>query len=279
MLRSLMATLDPSEASEAVLERAIGWARRFEALVVGMTIVDEPGLHGPEELIAGESYFRKINEGLLDDLRRGAEQTLARAARRCAEAGVAFKPLEDFGSPAASILAEVQRYDLVLLGRRTHFRAGYESEPDGTALRVLRSSPRPVVIVPETSPPAPADGPVVVGYDGSDQAAAAVGGLVATGLGRDRAVHVVAVGPDRLDAGRRAERGIDYLKSHGLAAEMEVVVDDGPPGAVLLERARALGAGLLVMGPCGKPVLRELLLGSTTRGVLAASPIPLFLHH
>ncbi|MFO0909934.1 MAG: universal stress protein [Isosphaeraceae bacterium] len=276
MLRSLMAAIDGTPASDAVLDLAIRWGRRFDALVVGMTIVDEPGLHGSEEMIAGETYFHKLNEEILGDMRRSAEQALSRAAVRCAEAGVAFKPLEEFGSPVASILNESQRFDLILLSRQTHFRAGYEAQPDGTALRVLRGSPRPVVVVPPQA--TLVDVPVSVAYDGSFQAASALGAFVASGLGRDAVVHILAVGADDRETSRRADRAVEFLRLHGFATETHVVKSSAAPGPILLERARALNSGLLVMGACGKPMLRELLLGSTTRTVLAETPIPLFLH-
>jgi nucleotide-binding universal stress UspA family protein len=48
---------------------------------------------------------------------------------------------------------------------------------------------------------------------------------------------------------------------------------------VILERARQLGARLLVMGVYGQPRLREFFIGSATRTVLRASTVPLFLYH
>ena len=36
-----------------------------------------------------------------------------------------------------------------MLGQQTHFRFGWEKEPDATLTRVLADTPRPVVAVPE----------------------------------------------------------------------------------------------------------------------------------
>ena len=149
MLRSILVGLDGSEHSDSALELGIRWARRFDALLVGLGVVDEPGLHGPEEYLVGEAYFRGLNKALLADTRRGVEGSLGRAARRCAEAGVAFKELEDVGTPYVQILMEAQRYDLIVLGHHTHFQFGYGDEPDVTLSKVLADSPRPVVAVPD----------------------------------------------------------------------------------------------------------------------------------
>jgi nucleotide-binding universal stress UspA family protein len=48
---------------------------------------------------------------------------------------------------------------------------------------------------------------------------------------------------------------------------------------VIQEHVRSLGAALLVMGAYGQPVLLEFFVGSVTRTMLQASPVPLFLFH
>ena len=62
------------------------------------------------------------------------------------------------------------------------------------------------------------------------------------------------------------------------AAELGVVVEpelrDGPASAVILERARALPADLVVMGSHGHTALYDLLLGSTSHAVLKKAPCP-----
>ena len=104
MLRTILVGLDGSEDSDSALELAIRWAKRFDALLVGMGCVDEPGIHGPEEFLVGEAYFDRLNSDLLAETRTRVEAALA-GALRCAEAGVAFKPLEDVGTPYVQILA------------------------------------------------------------------------------------------------------------------------------------------------------------------------------
>src|SRR3954467_9623760 len=90
MLRTILAGLDGTPDSQAVLTLAIRWARRFDALLVGVAIIDEPGIHGPEEWVLGETKFmHQLNRKLLHETTRRAEQVLEAAAIRCAEEGVA----------------------------------------------------------------------------------------------------------------------------------------------------------------------------------------------
>ena len=44
MLKSLLIGLDGSEDGRSVLELGLRWAKRFDALAVGLAVVDEPGI-------------------------------------------------------------------------------------------------------------------------------------------------------------------------------------------------------------------------------------------
>lgn len=68
------------------------------------------------------------------------------------------------------------------------------------------------------------------------------------------------------------------LERHGVAVRPERVAgSDAGAGEVLLERAAAHGAGLLVMGAYGHSRLREFVLGGATREVLRAATLPVLL--
>jgi nucleotide-binding universal stress UspA family protein len=276
MLRSILVGLDGSEHSDSALELGIRWARRFDALLVGIGVIDEPGLHGLEEYLVEESYFQGLNKTLLAETQRHVERSLGRYARRCAEAGVAFKELEDVGTPYVQILMEAQRYDLIVLGHHTHFQFGFGDEPDVTLSKVLAECPRPVVSVPDGRGDGEA---VLIAYDGSLQAARALAAFESSGLGQGRKVHVLSVADSKKDSARWAERAVEFLGFHEVRAESMAVESSGSPVEVILESARMVDAGLLVMGAYGQPVLREFFLGSVTRSVLEKSPVPVFLYH
>jgi nucleotide-binding universal stress UspA family protein len=276
MLCTILVGVDGTTSGEMAFELALRWAARADAMVVGLGIVDEPGLHGPEEALVGERFFAPINAALLKESRQKADRVLERCTLRCAERGVAFKPLEDVGVPSEAILAEAQRYDLVVLGRETHFRQGWEGTPDDTFGLVLAGCPRPVVGV---APNPPESGPTLVAYDGSVQAARALAAFVATGVGKEEPLHVLSVGRHRRDAALVAERAMDYLCGHRRPAEAKVVESGQAPAEVILDTAHAGRYGLVVMGALGQPRIREILLGSTTRSVLKGAGCPVFLYH
>jgi nucleotide-binding universal stress UspA family protein len=130
---------------------------------------------------------------------------------------------------------------------------------------VLRDAPRPIVVVPPREFP---EGPVVIAYDGSLQAARALAAFEATGLGKSGEVRITSVAPTAEEAARHAQRARIFLSHHKIEAVEHVLRSAGPPEEAILDLVVRLNAALLVMGACGQPVLREYFVGSVTRNVL-----------
>lgn len=276
MLKSMLVGLDGSADSDFVLELALSWAKRYDALLVGIGVIDEPGIHGAEEVWLGEVYFRRINEQLSTDARRHVERALERAALRCSEAGVAFKPLEDVGAPHERLLTAAQRFDLILMGQRTHFRFGWQDYADDTLRKVLADNPRPVVAVPS----APSSGEaVLIAYDGSVPAARSLQAFHASGLGEGRPLFIASVQEDRREAALAADRAVEFLSQHAVRATPIAIGSSQHPADLILEQAKNLDAGLMVIGAHGRSTLRELILGSVTRKLLKSGSLPVFIYH
>lgn len=277
MLKSLLIGLDGSPYSHAAAELGIDWARRFDALAVGLGVVDAPGITQGEMVpIGGGAFKERSDEARVHRATRQVEQFLEQFSLACAAADVSSKVLEDVGSPADVILREAQRYDAVLLGQQTHFRFATQEEPCDTLTRVLKATPRPVVAVPRRPP---AGTSIVVAYDGSLQAARALQAFQGTGLAQAFPVHVVSAGPDGLDAARHADRAVEFLGFHGIRATPHPVATADAPAKVLLDHVGRLDARLLVLGAYGRSAVWEFFLGSVTRTLLADCPVPLFLYH
>ncbi|CAN5888880.1 hypothetical protein BH23PLA1_BH23PLA1_07000 [soil metagenome] len=236
MLRTLLVGLDGTADSDAALELGIRWARQFDALLVGLGVVDEPGIHGAEEVWLGEVYFRQINEKLTTSAHRQVNRSLERAAIRCAEEGVAFKPLEDVGSPHERILIEAQRYDIILMGQRTHFRFGWQDHADDTLRRVLTENPRPVVAV--QSRPEVHGESVLVAFDGNVPSARSLHSFLVSGLAQLGPVHVLCAKHDRLEAARHAERAVEFLRFHEIKAQPHAIAATGNPSKLIIEHVR-----------------------------------------
>jgi nucleotide-binding universal stress UspA family protein len=284
VIRSILVGLDTPGHGEVLSELAIRWARRFGAGVVGLAIVDEPGIRAIEPLspVGGTPGVNPVYYVGYDN--RMAEQDdkahalLEDFTRRCEAAGVEHRAIVGVGAPDEVIEREACATDLVLMASRTHFYfTAQEDEPDdGLLRRVLPDTPRPMVVVPAG---APLEGSIVIAYDGSLQAERALAAFEASGLAGLGPVHVVSVDDHADEAARLATRARHFLTLHRIQATAHAIPSAEPPGSVILAEARRLGAGLLVMGAYGKPVLREFFLGSATQSLLEHSPIAMFLYH
>lgn len=277
MLKSILVGLDGSAHAQSAMELGFQWARRFNALLVGIGIVDAPEICKPEAVPIGGGYYKEhADEVRLQRARRQVEHFLESFALRCMDAGVTAKLLEDEGLPFQQILLEAQRFDIILLGQKTHFQFGARESPDETLKKVLRQAPRPVVVVPEELND---DDSIVIAYDGSLQAARTLLAFEATGLAEDQKVHLVSVAPQFADASRHVERAAEFFRWHDIGVKVHALASSAPPVEVIMEQVEKLKASLVVMGCYGQPALREFFLGSVTRTMLQQSKVPLFLYH
>ena len=274
-MRSLMIGLDNSEFSAAAVELGLKWAKADNLMVIGLGVVDETFLRKGEAVpLGGMAYKSQRDDDLTIDARKAVEQLLADFSRKCAEAGVASKVLEDEGDPVAQIVREAQRVDVVLLGQKTNFDLSGSAQVDEVLPSVLRQSPRPVVAVPKVLPTGEA---AVVAYDGSVQSARTLQSFQTSGLASGRQVHIVAINPDKVAAARHADVAAEFLAQHDIKAACHAIAGHSPAQEILSQLVK-LDAGLLVAGAYGQPTLREFFFGSVTRTILTQSTVPVFLY-
>ncbi len=276
-LTRILVPLDGSSHCELAIQLGIRWAKQYHAKLMGMGIVDEPAIRHSEPIPLGaESFKIKRDEALMADARCRVSEFLERFTQRCAEAGVASDTLTDVGHPFEQIVIEAQRCDLILLGKQTHYHFETDDKADDTLQKVLKVSPRPLVTVPERPQGGSA---IVIAYDGSLQSARTLYAFQSLHLDMSSEIHIISVGEDRVKARRSAEIAADFLESHGVKSQSHIVETSDLPAPVILERTRALNAGLLVMGAYGQSTVKEFFFGSVTRAMLSDENIPLFLYH
>ena len=277
MIRAILVGLDGSTYSDAAVELGLKWAQRFDCLLVGVGVIDEPTIRGNEPITAVSGHYQTTYEHELAGARRSVEARLERFTLRATEAQISHKLLEDVGLPCEEILREAERYDLIMLGQKTYFHCFSQSSDSDTLDRVLRHAVRPVVAVPESVGEGSG---VLVAYDGSHEAARALAAFVSTGLDQFGEVTVLTVSSEsKVQAAKTADRAIEYLQLHDIKAKSHAVLSQMAPGKVVLEEAKSAGVELIVMGAKGKSKFWEFLLSSVTQRALHESPIPLFMFH
>jgi nucleotide-binding universal stress UspA family protein len=267
MLRSALVALDGSAYSESAADLAIDWACRYGVRLLGLGIVDAPTIQRAEPVPVGAGAYKKArDEARLADAHRRVADFLADFRARGHAAGVALEVLEDIGDPPARILREAQRCDVVILGRETH--------SDETLARVLRGSPRPVVVVPRSVPEGQG---ILLAYGGGREAARTLQTFQLLGLAAGDAIEVVTIHRDGAEAEALVNLAGEYLTAQGAPHRLHPIVSATPPADVLLEQVRRARPRLLVMGAQGHHPLRDLFGASVTRAVMRACAVPAFI--
>jgi nucleotide-binding universal stress UspA family protein len=143
-------------------------------------------------------------------------------------------------------------------------------------------------------------GPLLVCYDGSEGARAALAAAALTFAGREAVVtcywqplgsskrfgiDLREIVQDADDINRReaklartlAEEGVTLARAAGLDAEAQAVEIDGPIDEAILSQADNLDAAAIVLGSRSRSSLRSLLIGSIATEIVQRSPRPVFL--
>jgi len=277
-LRSILVGLDGTEYCEAAAALAIDWAKRFEATVAAIGIVDSPMIRSPQsEPVGGQQLEEQLESKHVQQAKQEVQHYLEGFRGRCKEQGVKFELIKESGTPYEQILQESERFDLIMLGEETHFHYEQERNPGETLNKVLKTSVRPVVTVPKAG--RQGDG-ILVAYDGGMSSARAVQFMVGSGLQKLGPVHILSADRDsKQKAEGHAQRLADYLSHHEVQARPLAKHSEREVGDIILDEADRLGVGLIIMGAFGSAALLELIFGSVTQKVVEKTDRPLFLMH
>lgn len=137
----------------------------------------------------------------------------------------------------------------------------------------------PVLMLPKATPPALPPGRVLVAWNQSAEALAAIRRALPL-LKAARSVEITCIdpgrnGPERSDPGGALTQ---MLTRHGVRAEIAVLARTAPRiSDEINRRAIEIGADLVVMGAYGHSRLRQAILGGATRNMLEQARVPVFL--
>ena len=273
---TIMAAFDLEAGSEAVLTRAIQLARTHAARLVLLHVVEA------EPLLQAASASGRRENNLRRQVKR---QALATIEPLLIESGRTRRTevQVEFGSPHDIIthMAKERHADVILVGPGKG-RTSRERFLGGTADRVIRTAHASVLVVRKG-----AEGPyrrVAVAVDFSPQSATAVKEVRKLAREADlQLVHAADIplgfqqamlhaGTPQIEIQKyysaRIAKARDDLSSFGRAVveadKVATRVLEGDPGPALVRFSKAHRVDLLAMGPHGRGVIRQALLGSVT---------------
>jgi nucleotide-binding universal stress UspA family protein len=264
----ILAMLDHPESAADVLTATGRLAEMAGGARVNVLTARMPPI---STILPGEEVLTRDKEARL----RAVEDTRVAALKASFDAWAANGRHAEFvdieADTAGLIVSWGRRADLIVLERPgpRQYGATWQALP-----AALFDTDRPVAIIPPG--PATAFGRhIAIAWRDDPHATRAV--LSALRYASEaESVHLLAgVRPFAPEP-----RIPDILLEHGIAADLQTIpLGKDPFGLALLAKAHAIGADMLVMGAYAHSPWRQVVLGGTTRSIIAHADIPVLMRH
>ncbi|HSR56537.1 MAG TPA: universal stress protein [Candidatus Binataceae bacterium] len=276
MIKKILVGIDTSEHSRNAQAYAFYIARKLDATVMGLHVVDIVSIEG--------SFFHDISGSLglepyldfsskmRDVLTQRGKTVLEEFTEAARRENIPVETALDMGIVANQICERAKSADLVLIGHRginERFSTGLLGS---TAESVARKCPRPLFISPmrfrEIKRP-------VLAYDGSERASRAMRAAADFAAGFSVPLTVVTVARDPKLGERTLEEARKYFERFTPAVEFKLL--SGHANEEIIRFIKEHDADCLFIGAYGHSRIIEMVLGSTTEYVLRNAPCPVFL--
>ena len=276
--KSIFTALTDSKLAESLLDHTIALGEAHDAHVEALCLGVDRSQTG--YYYAGANAL--ILQGVLDRALEDATEIDTLAKAKLGKTGLrwacdtAMAQLVDIGRHAA---ARARFADLVVLP--TPYGESRGPEYEALVESALFEARVPVMIVPEQRAPMTKANKIVVAWNESNEALAAVRSALPL-LKQAEKVHVAVIDPPMHRADRADPGGLlsIWLARHGVQVEVNVLSQSMPRVSdVLLRHADDVEADLVVMGAYGHSRFREAILGGATRYMLEQSKLPVFMAH
>jgi nucleotide-binding universal stress UspA family protein len=277
MLKSFLVAVDGSEYSAGAIDYAAELARQSDSRLTLLYVIDIISLEGPflADLSGsvGITPFLDFQDRVRTAMEEKAALVLENHAASLKEKGLDCTTRVETGVVSRTICREAMEHDAIVIGRRGE-HASWKGFLLGSVVEeVARGCSRPVLVTPLESRPLRK---ILVAYDGSKTANRALG--VAASMAENRGLPVAAV---CVSSDSRSGHGYlgeveSFLEPHGIVPEK--ILEGGAATEGILAAAESSACDLIIMGAYGHSRVRELLLGSTTDGVLRKARVPVLLY-
>ena len=270
MLKSILVHADTSAGTKRRMDDVLGLARRHDSHLTALfnlpmqRFISTDPLGGTylaiEAMAAAQAEMLVSQSKLADDLARE---------------DVPWDIVASEGDLVASLAASAALSDLAVVGIAPPRKDKFDANPMFAGDLALAARV-PVLALPEDGPRFDLDGPAIIAWNGSAEAAAALRQAIA--LLQGRAITLLRI--DEAEGQFADMAALSYLSRHGIAADSRTEARGVETVEEAIERIAAeMGAALVVMGAFGHSRFRQTLFGGVTRYMLASARVPLLLSH
>jgi nucleotide-binding universal stress UspA family protein len=276
--KTILVALNDVSRTDALLSVTLGLAAKFDAHVIGLYVIPAVRVYPtmsahvvPGVDDACRVFFQQHSDAVEASFNEAVRKAGARGEWR----------LVDSTSVDISdgVIAHGYQADLIVASQQNAEVAnGIE---DDFCDRLVMEAGRPVLLVPASGEFKAVGEQVVIGWNGSREAARAVFDALPI-LKQAQSVWLIWVDPqvESIAGDLPGTEIAASLARHDIKATAEALASDSAStGAALIDRAAQLGADMVVIGAYGHSRMREFVFGGVTRTMLKTMPVPVLMTH
>ena len=285
MIEQLAVGIDGSPQSFDAFDQALELARRLESGLKCVFVVDSRKTQVPI-VYSGGAYdisteriylpldpnLRQHYSQIAEDLKEFGRNCLAVCVRRAADAGVQVTEILREGYPTTELCEECKSADILVIGQQGENAHYTRTIVGSTTEDLVRTSPRPVVIVPGKRREIKR---VLFVYDGSRASENALRFYVNT-LGKIAADFVMMLVGEQSHVGGFEEE-VRFLHHHDISVRLMSSL--AQPSEAVPAVAAQEECDLVLAGAYGRRRVLDFILGSIAAHLVRKSTVPVLIVH
>ena len=275
MIKRILLGLGGTTYTPVAVRRAVQLAKRFEAEITGVTVVNIKHLLrvGPVP-IGAEHAADHLRKHRIAMTKEQIQEAVASFETACDAAGIKHQiKQEEREDPFDLMIALARYHDIMIFGLRSIFEYGISGEePKDTLARLISSGVRPIIAVSEEYRPIQK---VMIAYSGSMESAKTMKRFIQLHPWPDVKIKIATFQSSEDKARRLLFDASAYCRAHGFVVETES--NSGIPKDFLLPMAALWQADMIVLGNSARTLLVKRFLGETALHIIRNADRPLFL--
>ena len=275
MIKKILLGLAGTPYTSVAIQRAVGLAKRLDAEITGVTVLDVERLTNVGGVRIGAITFAKeMTAQRLLVIKEKIEEAIGEFRSACALDGIKCHVKKEEREDPFDLMISIARYhDLMIFGLRSIFE--YDilfEEPKDTLARLISAGVRPIIAVSDKIRPIQK---VLIAYSGSMASAKTMKRFVQLRLWSDVKLKIVTFQSSEDKAHKLLYDASEYCRAHGFYVESES--NPGSPKEFLLPMATLWQADMIVLGNSAHSLLMKRVFGETALHIIRNADRPLFL--